>query len=58
MFLKLNLPEKFSLEMDFIEKHFRDFRFFRFPFMNYFIDIGVSEDYERAKKEIGLFANW
>jgi D-glycero-alpha-D-manno-heptose 1-phosphate guanylyltransferase len=58
LFSKLSLPEKFSLETDFIEKYFGDFRFFGFPFEDYFIDIGVPEDYERAKKEIGLFANW
>jgi len=57
LFSKLSLPEKFSLETDFIEKYFKNFRFFGFPFEGYFIDIGVPEDYERAKKEIGIFTN-
>jgi len=57
LFSKLSLPESFSLETEFIEKHFKDFKFFGFPFEDYFIDIGVPEDYERAKKEIGIFTN-
>jgi len=51
LFSKLNFPDKFSLETDFIERYFKDFRFFGFPFEDYFVDIGVPDDYERAKYE-------
>ena len=54
-FLSLNLPKKFSFEKDFIEKYFRDFNFYGIPFDSYFIDIGIPEDYERAKRDFKEF---
>lgn len=52
MFEKLTLPKVFSFEKDFLEKYYKDFRFYGLAFDSYFIDIGVPEDYERAKIEI------
>jgi len=52
LFEKINLPNIFSFEKDFLEKYFKDLRFYGLPFNSYFIDIGVPEDYERAKFEI------
>jgi len=49
-------PEgNFSLEKDFLERFYKEYEFFGFPFDGYFIDIGVPEDYERAKKELEKF---
>ncbi len=48
---KFDFPEKFSIEKDFFEKHFTEGRFFGKPCRNYFIDIGIPEDYKRAQKE-------
>lgn len=45
----LNLPEKFSFEKNFLEKFYLLKIFFGMPFDEYFIDIGVPEDYEKAK---------
>jgi D-glycero-alpha-D-manno-heptose 1-phosphate guanylyltransferase len=51
-FLKrFDFPEKFSIEKDFFEKHFNEGAFFGKPCSNYFIDIGIPEDYARAKQE-------
>ena len=52
LFEGLNLPEKFSFEKDFMEKYCSTENFHGFTFDNYFIDIGIPEDYERAKKEL------
>jgi D-glycero-alpha-D-manno-heptose 1-phosphate guanylyltransferase len=48
---KFDLPEKFSIEKDFFEKYYAEHNFFAKVCNNYFIDIGIPEDYERAKKE-------
>jgi D-glycero-alpha-D-manno-heptose 1-phosphate guanylyltransferase len=51
-------PEgNFSLEKDFLERFYRDYEFFGFPFDGFFIDIGAPEDYERAKKEFEKFTD-
>jgi D-glycero-alpha-D-manno-heptose 1-phosphate guanylyltransferase len=50
--LDLKLPEKFSFENGFLEKNVHSIRMFGFPFDNYFIDIGIPEDYARAQHEL------
>jgi len=50
-FEKANLPMKFSMEKDVFEKLLTDFDFYGFPFSNYFLDIGIPEDYNRAQDE-------
>ncbi|HRP89799.1 MAG TPA: nucleotidyltransferase family protein [Edaphocola sp.] len=49
-------PEKFSLEKDFFEKEAGKETLKSFYCDNYFIDIGVEEDYNRAQDEIGAFS--
>lgn len=46
-----SLPNKFSFEKDYLEKNTGTGKLFAMPFYNYFIDIGIPEDYERANKE-------
>jgi D-glycero-alpha-D-manno-heptose 1-phosphate guanylyltransferase len=46
------LPDKFSFEKDFLEQNTGTGKLFAMPFDNYFIDIGIPEDYERANYEI------
>lgn len=46
------LPEKFSFEKDFLEAQTGSGKFFATVFDNYFIDIGIPEDYERANHEL------
>jgi D-glycero-alpha-D-manno-heptose 1-phosphate guanylyltransferase len=47
----LQLPETFSFEKEILEKLYRETDFYGLPFDNYFIDIGIPEDYERAQLE-------
>jgi D-glycero-alpha-D-manno-heptose 1-phosphate guanylyltransferase len=56
-FLKENLPEKFSFEKDYLEVNVRKTaneksKLFGIIQDEYFIDIGIPEDYERAQKEL------
>ncbi len=53
----LNLPEKFSLEKDLFEKQVTSISLYGFPFSQYFIDIGIPDDYARAQHEILSYAN-
>jgi D-glycero-alpha-D-manno-heptose 1-phosphate guanylyltransferase len=43
--------DTFSLEKDVMEKYFGEKNFYWKVFDEYFIDIGIPEDYERAKKD-------
>ena len=49
---KINLGEKFSFEKDFLENYFDDFNFYGLHQDEYFIDIGIPQDYERAENEL------
>lgn len=51
-FLKHDFPEVFSFEKDFMEQYAGKEDFYAYPCENYFIDIGIPEDYERAQKEL------
>lgn len=51
-FFKEELPDKFSFEKDYLEKFVNQRRFFGVMQDEYFIDIGIPEDYERAKLEL------
>lgn len=51
-FESMDLPEKFSLEKDCLEKYCMDIKIGGFPSDAYFLDIGVPEDYEKACKEL------
>jgi D-glycero-alpha-D-manno-heptose 1-phosphate guanylyltransferase len=51
-FLQETLPEKFSFEKDYLEKLYSTRRMFGVIQDEYFIDIGIPEDYERAQTEL------
>ena len=57
-FLEENLPEKFSFEKDYLEKKIDSLNnhseIFGCVQDNYFIDIGIPQDYKRAETEIGI----
>ena len=48
------LPEKFSFEKDYLEAFFSKRRMYGVIQDEYFIDIGIPEDYERAQREISM----
>jgi D-glycero-alpha-D-manno-heptose 1-phosphate guanylyltransferase len=50
-FLKQDLPEVFSFEKDFLEKNIGRKKFYGMPCDNYFIDIGIPEDYHKFQTE-------
>ncbi|QQR96891.1 MAG: HAD-IIIA family hydrolase [Sphingobacteriales bacterium] len=51
-FLNNNLPIKFSFEKDYLEKFVSNKAFYATIQNNYFIDIGIPEDYYRAQTEL------
>ncbi|HEY0676868.1 MAG TPA: nucleotidyltransferase family protein [Chitinophagaceae bacterium] len=51
-FLSENLPEIFSFEKDYLEKLYTARRMFGVIQDEYFIDIGIPEDYNRAQEEL------
>jgi len=50
-FNEVPLPEKFSLETDVFERYCSSYSFFGFQFEDYFLDIGIPEDYKKAQDE-------
>lgn len=51
-FLNENFPAKFSFEKDYLEALYKDRKMFGLVQDEYFIDIGVPSDYERAQHEL------
>jgi len=51
-FEAINVPLKFSFEKDFLGKLYKNELFYGLEYSDYFIDIGIPEDYQRAKREI------
>ena len=51
-FLKEGLPTSFSFEKDYLEKYFAQRPLFGLEQDEYFIDIGIPEDFERAQTEL------
>jgi D-glycero-alpha-D-manno-heptose 1-phosphate guanylyltransferase len=51
-FLTFGLPEKFSFEKDYLEKYYSTQKMMGLIQDEYFIDIGIPEDLERAGKEL------
>lgn len=51
-FMQEDLPQKFSFEKDYLEKFFSNRRIYGVIQDEYFIDIGIPEDYERAQIEL------
>lgn len=52
---KYNLPDKFSFESDFMEKYIDKIHANGITLDEYFIDIGIPDDYIKAQKELNLF---
>lgn len=50
-FLTKDFPEKFSFEKDFLEKYYQQGKIAGIVQDDYFIDIGIPEDFERAQTE-------
>lgn len=51
LFDKINTSNKFSFEKEVLEKHLHDLKIQGIVFDNYFIDIGIPEDYEKAQQD-------
>jgi len=51
IFSVLHLPEKFSFEKDVMEAHINDIPFYGCIQDNYFIDIGIPSDIEKANQD-------
>lgn len=52
IFGKYTLPEKFSFEIDFLEKYVSELKICAMKSTDYFIDIGIPEDYKKARTEL------
>ena len=52
-FLYLGLPLKFSFEKDYLEKYYTTQKMMGLIHNDYFIDIGIPADFERAGRELG-----
>ncbi len=53
-FLSKELPSKFSFEKDYLEKYVAENTFYGTTFENYFIDIGIPEDYKKFEEDYNL----
>lgn len=53
-FMNEALPQKFSFEKDYLEQYFTKRKMYGVIQDEYFIDIGIPEDYERAQRELGI----
>ena len=51
IFKKFRLPEKFSIEKDFLEKNYEQKNFYGYTSQAYFIDIGTPASYKQAQKD-------
>ncbi|MGM9969520.1 MAG: D-glycero-beta-D-manno-heptose 1,7-bisphosphate 7-phosphatase [Anaeroplasma sp.] len=49
-----NLPERFSIEKDFFEKYIDKLNIKAYKSYDYFIDIGIPNDYEKAKQDFKM----
>lgn len=57
LFNQVNLPTTFSFESDFVLKQFQQIKPQAFFAKDYFIDIGIPSDYQRAIKELPALIN-
>lgn len=54
--LQEDLPDKFSFESDYLEERVSEGKIYGISQDEYFIDIGIPEDFERAQKELLNFS--
>lgn len=50
-----HMPEKFSIEKDFLEKKYTEIKMFGYISDTYFLDIGIPSDYDKAQLEFKRF---
>ena len=55
LFVPFSLPSAFSFETDFLQERVADLNIHVVPSDDYFIDIGIPSDYEKAQEELGIF---
>lgn len=53
-FMQEDLPQKFSFEKDYLEAFFDKRKMYGLMQDEYFIDIGIPEDFERAQEELRI----
>ncbi|MEP7372514.1 MAG: HAD-IIIA family hydrolase [Chitinophagaceae bacterium] len=51
-FIAKKFPAKFSFEKDYLERYYRYGKIYGLVQKNYFIDIGIPEDYNRVQEEL------
>lgn len=56
VFKGINLPLEFSFERNFLARHLHQLRTYGIQFSEYFIDIGVPQDYDRARAELKVIS--
>ncbi|MEC0227948.1 nucleotidyltransferase family protein [Paenibacillus alba] len=54
IFNGVTLPESFSFETDYLQKYVSSCTFMAYESKEYFIDIGIPDDYRRAQEELYL----
>jgi D-glycero-alpha-D-manno-heptose 1-phosphate guanylyltransferase len=52
IFTDAEFPQKFSIEKDLFERYYESLRMYGFVSHDYFIDIGIPDDYHRAQHEL------
>lgn len=53
-----NLPIRYSFEKDYLEAFVSEGKFYGFKSADYFIDIGIPADYERAQEDFKTLFRW
>lgn len=56
LFTAHDWPERFSFEQDYLNVYCTRARFFGYRYRNYFIDIGIPEDLQKAQNELIRYA--
>ena len=51
-FVKIDFPNKFSFEKDFLETYLNELKFIAVVNDGYFIDIGIPEDFKKANEDL------
>jgi D-glycero-alpha-D-manno-heptose 1-phosphate guanylyltransferase len=54
VFSSFDLPERFSFEKEVMESHIQNIEMYGQDFDNYFIDIGIPSDFEKANRDFNL----
>ena len=57
-FLSLTFPRSYSFEKEYLETYLKNHEIFGYPSQEYFLDIGIPEDYFTAQKEFAHLKPW